>query len=119
MNSRATVVSQEIRTKTPSEDIDYVADFTDILDGATINSITGNDPHGTELGVTFPSGVTEVGSAAIYGGGTVDGRTIEASKAAIFGVRGGTHDTLYEISVKVRTSDGMTREMICRVKAVS
>lgn len=113
--SRAVIVSQEIRVKTPKEDIDYVADFTDILDGATITSITGNDPNAIALGVTVPAGLTEVGTASIFAGGTVDGRVIAASQAVQFGIFGGTSGETFEIPIVVRTSDGNTRELICRI----
>lgn len=110
------VTSQEINVKLSSEDVDYIADFTDILDTDTITSISGSDVNGVTLGVNYPSGLTQTTAPAIYAGGTVEGRTIAANKAVTFGVYGGTAGTIYEVIVTVRTTNGMTRQLVCRIE---
>lgn len=105
------------RIKTKSEDLDYLADFTKLLDTSTISSITGDDGNGVTLGVSVtPSGITISNEVVNNAEVTKDSLTVAANKGVQFAAKGGREGVEYDVSIKVRTSDGETRELICPIE---
>lgn len=100
--------------KHQNEDEDYAFDFTNRLEGATISSISGDDPAGVALGCSLSPATDaptidaeEVNSSAL----TINGRTVAIGKGVSVTLVAGTAGTepkTFEITCNVRTSDGRT-----------
>ena len=105
------------RWKHHKGDRDYIADFTDILDGATLSSVSGSDPNGVALGATVaPAGLTVENVQINTGSNTTDGHTTPANQGCEFSARGGVAGRLYEVTILARTSDGATVGLICPIQ---
>ena len=113
MSDRLT--ADQTRHKSPSEDLDMIADFGPMLDGSTLSAISGV-VGGVTLGVTSsPAGLTFAGVQINTGGADLtNGHTTAQDEGVMFSVTGGNSGR-YLAVIKARTADGQTRELRCPI----
>lgn len=101
-----TLTCGQVYPKTATEVVRVVVDFSGLLRQGEV--LTGS-PTITSTGITTASPLVNT-SVEI-----VNGRTVEAGKAVIFTLSGGTAGTTYSILVSCGTSASQTRECYINV----